>query len=244
MKWGTENYDMTTTGNVVQVWNISLRKHSGCFEELRPVLSSDEIRRSEYFYRQKDRDRFVIAHGLLKLLLSYYLGVSPAKLDITHNRFGKPSLRCSSPYGKLCFNMSHSNSIVTYAFCWNREVGVDIEQVRPIQGFEAVVERFWPEQKRLFFLKLPDSRKALYFFTWWTRVEAYLKAKGKGLTRFRKDLDTSSSRSELEKLFDLSREVHEVDSWTVRKVAVGDARYVASVVAEGHGWRLACMKAK
>jgi 4'-phosphopantetheinyl transferase len=80
----------------------------------------------------------------------------------------------------LQFNVSHSGKLVLLAFHSSREVGVDVEAVRPDQDWEAVALRMLPagEYRRLASLNPKDRLTA--FFQAWTRREAAVKAAGRG----------------------------------------------------------------
>ena len=61
----------------VYVWSVRLAQPSSTLKSFLSLLSSDEERRAEGFYFQKDRNRFIAAHGALRIILSRYLSVPP-----------------------------------------------------------------------------------------------------------------------------------------------------------------------
>lgn len=62
-----------------------------------------------------------------------------------------------------------------------RDVGVDVEEVRPTFGGEAIARRFFAPEEVATLLDLPEAARTLAFFHGWTRKEAYIKAQGLGL---------------------------------------------------------------
>jgi len=119
------------------------------------TLSDDERRRAARFRFERDRRRFIVARGELRELLGRYLDTRASELRFVYNAFGKPAL---SPEfgGRLKFNLSHSADLALIAIATDREVGVDVEYLRP------------------------DEPRT--FFEAWTKQEAYVKARGEGLS--------------------------------------------------------------
>ncbi len=143
-------------------------------------LSPDESRRASRFHFERDRRRFVATRGVLRGLLGRYLGVDPSALVFGYGPHGKPAL--GSPWQGLRFNVSHSGGLALLAFATDHEIGVDIEQERPVPEMDSITERnFSPrESAELRLLEERDRRRA--FFRCWTRKEAFIKAVGDGLS--------------------------------------------------------------
>jgi 4'-phosphopantetheinyl transferase len=110
-----------------------------------------------------------------------YTGVAPRRLRFSYDRYGKPALN-----GETCdplrFNVSHSNDVALYAVARGREVGIDLEFVREdFAGFE-IAERFFSPREVSVLRALPPGEHAIAFFDCWARKEAYIKARGEGLS--------------------------------------------------------------
>jgi 4'-phosphopantetheinyl transferase len=78
------------------------------------------------------------------------------------------------------FNMSHSHDLVLCAISRGTDVGVDVERLRP--GVEEDVGRCFSSRTLRFLEALPQPARRRAFFQAWTRMEAYSKARGEGLT--------------------------------------------------------------
>ncbi len=78
--------------------------------------------------------------------------------------------------------MSHSQALALYAFTRGREIGVDLEYIRPVEGAEQITERYFSVQESCILRNLPPNKRDEQFLLYWTRKEAYLKACGDGLT--------------------------------------------------------------
>jgi 4'-phosphopantetheinyl transferase len=81
----------------------------------------------------------------------------------------------------LRFNLSNSQGVALYAFALGREVGIDIEKIRPEVAFEGIEDRYFSSRERQELRDLPEKLRPEGFFLCWTRKEAYVKARGDGL---------------------------------------------------------------
>ena len=92
--------------------------------------------------------------------------------------------------------MSHSHEIALYAFVYARQVGIDVEYMRPNIEYEQLANYSFSSRERAVFYALPTAQKQQAFFNCWTRKEAYIKAKGKGLSLPLEQFDVSLSPAE------------------------------------------------
>lgn len=165
------------------VWRADVREMRPHLEQYASLLSADETRRAAGMLVEDDRVRFVLAHGLLRLLLGAYLAVQPADLRFGAGPHGKPAL--SSAPGSLFFNLSHAGDQLLIAFTSQCEVGVDIEPVRsrldPQRDDDTLAASFFAPEEQAALRELAGDARAAAFYICWTRKEAYLKATGEGL---------------------------------------------------------------
>lgn len=140
------------------------------------LLSREERERAARFRFDEHRARFVAGRAALRTVLARYAGSAPAEIAFEYNRFGKPELAGGT---RLRFNASHSSGRQFIAIACGREVGVDLERVRPGFAFEDIVRRFFPPGEGA------GVSSAETFFRAWTRREAFLKATGRGLSGLR-----------------------------------------------------------
>jgi len=164
----------------VHIWRADLNQESELVMTLRNKLTSDERNRGDKFYFENDRIHFIVARGVLREILSYYLGILPQNVELSYGPFGKPQLRGQA--GKhLCFNVSHSHGLALFAITNNREIGVDLELIREESASLAIADHFFSPQEILALRKLPRELQSTAFFNCWTRKEAYIKARGVGI---------------------------------------------------------------
>ena len=143
-------------------------------------LSTDERERGRRFHFERDRRRFVVSHGLLRVLLGRYLQVDPAGLVFAYGPRGKPSL---AGRDELRFNLSQSGELALLAFARGCELGIDIEQERPLPELEDIARNYFSAREGAELLGLRADEREAAFFRCWTRKEAFIKATGDGLSR-------------------------------------------------------------
>jgi 4'-phosphopantetheinyl transferase len=192
------------------------------------LLDPSERARAAQFRVERDRRRYVVRRGRLRLLLAGYLGRPAAALALTVNRFGKPALAA----GALRFNLSHSCGLALYSIAHGIEVGCDLERRDPSLAGADIAERFFSRREVRALSALAPARRTAAFFNCWTRKEAYLKARGWGLSLPLDAFDVSLAPDEPAAL------LGGCDGWSVAAFEPAPG-YHAAVVAEGAAWRLA-----
>jgi 4'-phosphopantetheinyl transferase len=164
----------------VHVWFVELEASAASVEAGRRSLSTDEFERASRFRSERVGTAFTLSRGILRVLLGRYLAVEPNCIRLAYGSRGKP--RISFPETPLEFNLAHSGRLTTYAFAVGCELGVDIEEVRPIPDQEDIVRRLFSREEYEEWLGLGLSQRDAAFFRYWTRKEAYIKALGDGLS--------------------------------------------------------------
>lgn len=145
------------------------------------MLSADERARAGQFLFASDRRRFIARRGILRALLARYLRQDPATIRFSYGRFGKPDLARLDAADPLYFSASHSGVIAVYAMTWTSPIGIDVERLREIPGFDAVALRYCAPVEASRLTALPPERRQEELFASWTGYEALLKATGDGL---------------------------------------------------------------
>jgi 4'-phosphopantetheinyl transferase len=173
--------DSGKMGNEIHVWHAVLDCGGDLPGELEASLSPDEKARADRFHFKNDRNRFVAARGLLRKLLGAYLRRAPAGLEFSYGQHGKPALSGENTASGLCFNLSHSSGLAVYAIARERNLGVDVEHIKPDSAGENIATRYFSEREAGALQGLPPEARIKGFFHCWTRKEAYLKATGMGL---------------------------------------------------------------
>ena len=162
----------------VHVWQWDLDVCSGDVDQYWEMLSAQERERADKFRFERHRRRFVAGRGELRRLLSRYLGLSPREVALAYGSDGKPFCTSQPPGWRICFNLSHSENAAALAISSGFEVGIDVEQLRPIE--ESMPLDVFSTRERAEFTALPDTERQNVFFESWARKEACLKALGTG----------------------------------------------------------------
>lgn len=223
----------------VHLWLATLEASSEQLTAYEQLLSCDERERAARFCFPRDRDRYVVGRGLLRVILARYLGIAPLELRFAYNAYGKPELATEGGAQSLRFNLSHSHGLVLYAVARGRELGVDIERVRPEMATEAIARHFFSPQEVRALMALPPHARTDAFFRCWTRKEAYLKARGEGLSLPLDSFEVSLAPGEPAVLLRAPGPPQECDRWSLRDVPVPRG-YAAAIAVEKRGWRLCC----
>ena len=235
--WQPPGVELRLPHHEVHVWRARLdlpRALPGFLATLAP----DEQGRAARFHFQKDRDHFIAARGLLRAILSRYLTRRPDELSFSYSAHGKPSL--ASEHGSdVRFNVSHSHGVALFAFARGRDLGVDLEWVRADVAEEQIAERFFSACEVAALRALAAVEQAAAFFNCWTRKEAYIKARGEGLSLPLDQFDVSLAPGEPAALLCTRVMEDEVSRWSMIELAPG-AGFKAALVAEGRDWRLRC----
>jgi 4'-phosphopantetheinyl transferase len=142
------------------------------------ILDSQELQRMGSFYFARDRTRYAVTHANVRRILGAYLNQRPEQVRLQADRLGKPELAGED---QPAFNLSHSRSIAVLAVTQGQPVGVDVEDVRPIES-EVAARHFSPVELAALDQLRGDAWLA-GFYRCWTRKEAILKAEGVGLHR-------------------------------------------------------------
>ncbi len=165
----------------VHLWVIPLDVPVPLWDRLSQILSPEEQRRAQRFYFAKDRHRYVVTRGTLRLLLAKYLQVPAETIVFAYNEYGKPYI--VSPAGKsVQFNISHSDAWGLIGVTRFPRIGVDIEKIKTTVDVLAIGKRFFATGEVDKLMQISASARLDYFFSGWTRKEAFIKAIGKGLT--------------------------------------------------------------
>jgi len=220
----------------VHLWRVFISGAAASEAAAAGTLSEDERARASRFRFAADRDRFVASHAALRRILASYLGAAPASLVFGAGTHGKPFLDAPAHGRSLRFSLSHSGDLALVAVSLEREVGVDVERVRPRADLEGFTARYFSPRERDALARVPPGDRLRAFLEIWTLKEAYLKACGDGLARaldaFDVTVDEAPSR-----LAAVRDRPGEEARWTLQRVEAGED-FAAALAVAGRGWQL------
>jgi 4'-phosphopantetheinyl transferase len=225
----------------VDVLLAALNCSTKLLSALTTTLSADETERASAFDCVYDRARFIASRGILRCILSSYVGRAPAEIRFSYKSGGKPELEQTGCRGGVWrFNLSHSGNAALYVVTQGRDVGVDIELIRRRMRWECLANRFFSPREVDKLKRWPAEQRAAAFFRCWTCKEAYLKAIGLGLCASLDQFEVSAGRDEMPGLL-VAPDPHELQRWSFWDVPVND-RIAATAVIEGCPHRLRVLK--
>lgn len=185
---------------------------------LRLLLCEDETARAARFVFDRDRDRFIVGRAVLRRILGRYLAQEPSELRFSYNDFGKPSL-AGEYASSLHFNLSHAGGVAALAVSDRHEIGIDIEERRPLK--EDIARRFFSAAEYSQLRELSGQDYIDAFYRCWTRKEAFVKAHGEGLSLDLANFDVTLSSGKAPRLLRLVGEPQASTQWRMANVDVG-----------------------
>lgn len=228
--WETPSSWPRLSDDEIHVWCVELDA-AGEAAALAARLSADERERAHSLPSGAHQRRFVIARAMLRQLLGLYLDQAPGAVVFSRGAHGKPFLQ----EGTLHFNVSHTRELALYAIARTREVGVDVEWMRPQVAHEQIAARFFSLEEQEALAQVPDEERRAAFYDIWTRKEAYLKARGDGIAAglgtFAVSLGAEAALLRSVKGRD------EVERWKLMALQPVDG-YAAALCGAGVDWRM------
>jgi 4'-phosphopantetheinyl transferase len=237
--WRTPPETLVLGCDEVHVWQATLDQNPSQMQSFLHNLAADEQTRAERFYFQRDREHFIAARGVLRAILGGYLNRAPECLSFCYSSYGKPSLAGESGENALRFNVAHSHGVALYAVTRGREVGIDLERIRFDLAVAEIAERFFSRREVAMLRALPTEAQRQAFFRCWTRKEAYIKARGEGLSLPLDQFDVSLAPGEPAAVLGTQPDPSEASRWSLQEV-IPVPGYAAALAVAGHGWRLTC----
>jgi phosphopantetheinyl transferase len=175
----------------VTVWLLGLTKID------KSNLSEEETAKSRSFMLRENEDNYVFAHVVLRELLAHYLGVNPSDVRISTGINGKPD-PVHHGSKRIEYSISYSHERFIYAFSPNRQLGIDIEHVRPLPNLESLALRLFNEDFGLF-RQIPSQReRLLLYYQGWTFREAYFKVFGGIISDYSVHINNRTDRARVE----------------------------------------------
>jgi len=210
------------------VWKRSLHGSDAELEACHELLSEEEREKAARYRVERPRTDYILTRGTLRSLLSKYLRTTPQEISFRYTQYGKPFLANDTD---LAFNVSHSEGLALLAFTRKRDIGVDVEKFRPQTDALKLAERFFSVHERESLRSLSSDELHTAFFRCWTRKEAYIKAKGEGLSLPLHQFDVSIEPDPAEALIATRPDGAEATRWMLRNLQTNPG-YAAALAIE------------
>lgn len=146
------------------------------------LLSAAERERWERYRVEDARLQYLVGRALVRTTLSRYADVPEEAWEFSLNRYGRPDVAEPAAYRDLSFNLSHTEGLVACAVGRDCALGVDVESVvRRVEIMALAPSVFAPAEVASLGGLAPEEQRDL-FFCYWTLKEAYIKARGMGIS--------------------------------------------------------------
>jgi 4'-phosphopantetheinyl transferase len=223
----------------VHLWRIPLDTVTSMLNILINLLTEDEWQRSTRFLFPHDQAHFISAHAALRLILSRYTALPPARICYKTGEMGKPFLAEDTP---LRFNLSHSGKIALVGVCLEEEIGVDVEWIHSMRALDLIAKNFFAPSETEKLLAQTDPEQQRAFFDCWTRKEAFIKSTGKGISFPLDQFEVEFNPGQPARLLSVFGEKSLADQWALFDIPCGKDLSAALVVPQQSGnpsgWRL------
>jgi 4'-phosphopantetheinyl transferase len=231
--WELPPDDLALRGEQVHVWRVLLDSRAPDAPRLEQFLSEHERRRAARYRVLRDRQHFTVARAALRAILGAYLHLDPWQVQFGEGVHGKPALAGKHDASQIRFNMSHSGGVALCAIAYGRAVGIDVERIRLDLDVEQIAEEFFSLQEVAALRRVPSEHRIRAFFTCWVRKEAYIKAKGEGLSLPLDSFTVSLSPREEAALLHVAGNPAESSAWSFRDLDADPLCAAALVVEAG-----------
>jgi len=156
-------------------------QENGILQRLKAILSHDELERHRRFHFPEDRHRYLVSHALVRTTLSKYLDIPPEDWCFSHGDHGRPEI-ANPGIPPLRFNLTHTTGLAGCVITLSNECGIDAEKVVERHNPSGVANRMFSKTEYQELLQLTGQEHLDYFFERWTLREAYVKARGIGIS--------------------------------------------------------------
>ena len=158
----------------------------GAEEACVAVLDQTERARAARFKFERHRREYIATHTLTRAALSHAHPLPPQSWGFSCNKFGKPS---PVPECGLGFNQSNSVELTVCLVVLPHpirhvagDVGVDVESLTRAADIVPLASRVFSAVERAQLDALPAAERPDRALLLWTLKEAYIKARGMGLS--------------------------------------------------------------
>lgn len=202
------------------IFRIELIRFLAFISQFSALLLPDEEVRAQRYFHEKDRHRFIITRGLLRILLGNYTNQKPGDIQFVKSIHKKPSIQGSDWH----YNVSHSGDWALIALS-KTAVGIDLEKVDGDFRYQDILPESFSPHEQAFIQKSPEPRAQ--FYQLWTRKEALVKATGRGIDEHFKEIPSQEGNHNVD-----SQWIGNSNRWTISSFEVTEG-YAAAVAYEG-----------
>ncbi len=216
-------------GQEVSIWCLNLAAADSTTAQFQSTLTREEVAHADRFRFGHLRRSYVLSRGALRLLLGRYLAVRPCCVPFSYGPKGKPRVEGRR---EIQFNVAHSGSMALLGFTLGCEIGIDLEQIRPLQNALEIADRFFCVEEATELASLSAELRERAFFLYWTAKEACIKALGEGLAAPLDAFRVTTHPNEQAHIIYKNLGFEGADDWRLHHLEVGP-EYAAALAYQG-----------
>jgi 4'-phosphopantetheinyl transferase len=205
---------------------LDLSSKNEYYDELKSILTTDEISRASRFHFAKDKHLFTLRRGILRSVLAHYQN-SSTNFTFSYEGKNKPCLANST----LSFNLSHSKNQLLIAITNKFKIGIDIEFMDTSIDVEQITRSFFTSEETEQILLHKNEQQFEAFYNCWTRKEAYIKALAQGLYKPLKSFQVSVGTEAY--LFD-DKEEENTKQWKLININIAEDFKASLAINQTH----------
>lgn len=202
------------------IWR-SEAQHARALAWLQPA----ERQRHDRYRRDADREMFLLGRVMARTLVGHALGLPAAEWPWRDGLRGRPEIDLADC--QVSFNLAHSGGLVACALANGRAVGVDVEDRERPPVDRALVSRCCAPEEQADVFGHGEPGWQDRFLAYWTLKEAYLKARGLGISVELTDVRFSIAGDDIRLTLGPSLTGADTD-WAFALTNVDDRHYVAA----------------
>jgi 4'-phosphopantetheinyl transferase len=169
--------------DAIHIWRTALSAITPVSEELKAVISADELTRSEKFLFPDLRKGFIAGRALLRLILANYCNCEPEDLRFTYGGSQKPGIESNGRLSQtVAFNLSHSADAIQIAIAAEGSVGIDVEHLGRKPDLGALLAECLTDDEERSVSRMDEPQRQRAFLRYWVHKEAFLKCVGCGFS--------------------------------------------------------------
>ncbi len=222
--------DFYLSDRIVHVWLADLDVPDYLLCQYAGLLSAVEKERAAGFVFEQNRQRFVAAHGILRILLGHYLQTDPADVPLVTMKNGKPVVAASFYSKRIRFNLSYSDERAMFGITSVRPIGVDIEKIRQIPEIPHIIANHFSAAEKALIEELTGAKRLWQFYRCWVKKEALVKAQGAGLRALSASVIEKKEKNGMNILKTLDEDTGVHEDWAQEYLEPGEGWAAAAVV--------------
>lgn len=150
--------------------------------EYQTLLNSAEQARWKRFYFDRHRHHYLVTRALIRSTLSRYMDKHPRDWCFSSNQYGRPEIIRKPDEPPIRFNLSHTDGLIICGIVLEDDIGVDVEDLHRKNATADIAGRYFSVSEVEALNTIPAAQRTRRFFDYWTLKEAYIKARGMGLS--------------------------------------------------------------